>query len=193
MARPKEFDPDVALAAARDAFWEHGYEPLSTADLCSTMNIARQSLYDTFGSKRELYLRALERYRAESFESAAALLAGPPDALSALDSFLRGVCDAPRRERSVGCMLLNAVGELGPGDAEVMSMARANQRRILELVAAVVRGGVAAGQLRADLDPAETATRIVATYYGIRSLTKIDPSLRGVDALVEPILASLRR
>ena len=55
MARPKEFDPRTALSAAVQVFWRNGYEKTSLDDLMAAMQVGRQSLYDTFGDKRELY------------------------------------------------------------------------------------------------------------------------------------------
>ena len=66
MARHKEFDLDTALTAAIHVFSQHGYEGTSTDDLLMAMKISRQSMYDTFGDKRRLYLEALERYNANS-------------------------------------------------------------------------------------------------------------------------------
>ena len=63
MARPKEFEPEQALDAAMNVFWRLGYEHTSLDALMQEMGIARQSLYDTFGDKRALYLRALAHYR----------------------------------------------------------------------------------------------------------------------------------
>jgi TetR/AcrR family transcriptional regulator, transcriptional repressor for nem operon len=62
MSRPKEFDRAEALAAARVLFWKKGYEATTTDDLRHAMNIGRQSLYDSFGGKRPLYLEVLQRY-----------------------------------------------------------------------------------------------------------------------------------
>ncbi len=66
MARHKEFDRDTALKAAIDVFSEHGYEGTSTDALLAAMKISRQSMYDTFGDKRSLYLEALKRYNIDS-------------------------------------------------------------------------------------------------------------------------------
>ena len=63
MARSKEFDPERALDKAMRLSWRSGYEKISLAALMHEMGIAKQSLYDTFGDKRSLYLRALAHYR----------------------------------------------------------------------------------------------------------------------------------
>ena len=62
MARTKEFERDTVLDDAIALFCDHGYEGTSTEQLLGKMRINRQSLYDTFGDKRQLYLEALQRY-----------------------------------------------------------------------------------------------------------------------------------
>jgi AcrR family transcriptional regulator len=66
MARPKEFDQERALHRAISIFSRKGFAATSTDDLMRAMDVGRQSMYDTFGDKRELFLRALEMYVTES-------------------------------------------------------------------------------------------------------------------------------
>src|SRR6266436_282484 len=60
MARPKEFESEAALNGAIEVFSEHGFEGTSTDELLRVMGISRQSMYDTFGDKRQLYLTSLQ-------------------------------------------------------------------------------------------------------------------------------------
>ena len=62
MARPREFDEVIALEAAIECFWHRGYEATSVRDLAAAMGISGPSLYNTYGDKRALFKRALERY-----------------------------------------------------------------------------------------------------------------------------------
>ena len=64
MARPKAFDEDTALMRAMELFWEQGYAGASLTQLTASMGISRQSLYDTYGDKHGLFLKALDRYCA---------------------------------------------------------------------------------------------------------------------------------
>ena len=54
MGRPKGYDRETVLLAARDLFWEQGYERTSIADLEERTGLNRSSLYTEFGSKRQL-------------------------------------------------------------------------------------------------------------------------------------------
>lgn len=61
--RPREYDPETALAQARTVFWDAGYAATSLDDLSVGMGMNRPSLYGAFGDKRALYQRTLEDYR----------------------------------------------------------------------------------------------------------------------------------
>ena len=61
--RPRAYDPDAALARARDVFWQGGFTGSSLDELSAATAMNRPSLYGAFGDKEALYLRTLERYR----------------------------------------------------------------------------------------------------------------------------------
>jgi len=62
MARPRQFNREESLKNAMVIFWEKGYEATSLNDLLEATGLARQSLYNTFGDKRGLFLASLRRY-----------------------------------------------------------------------------------------------------------------------------------
>src|SRR6478736_7773971 len=76
--RPRQYDPEQALAKAAEAFWKHGYAATSLDDLVAATGMNRPSLYAAFGDKRDLYLKTLEYYRDESRALAREVLADNP-------------------------------------------------------------------------------------------------------------------
>jgi TetR/AcrR family transcriptional repressor of nem operon len=66
MTRPKASSREAALSTAIEVFADRGFEGASTKTLVQATGVHRQRLYDTFGSKRELYLEALRRHNSES-------------------------------------------------------------------------------------------------------------------------------
>jgi TetR/AcrR family transcriptional regulator, repressor for divergent bdcA len=62
--RPKRpaFDREQGVAVAQDLFHARGYDAVGVADLTQALNIVPPSLYAAYGSKVDLYERALRRY-----------------------------------------------------------------------------------------------------------------------------------
>lgn len=91
--RPRAFDEDGALDRAIHVFWEQGYEGASMSDLTAAMGINKPSLYAVFGSKEELFRRALARYR-ETYVAYAAATLDQPTAYAVIENYLRAAVDA---------------------------------------------------------------------------------------------------
>jgi AcrR family transcriptional regulator len=60
--RPLAFDPKKALDQAVITFWQYGYDGADTETLARAMGITKPSIYGTFGTKEQLFLKALHRY-----------------------------------------------------------------------------------------------------------------------------------
>src|ERR1700735_5834302 len=130
MARPKEFDPERALTKAMNLFWRLGYENTSMEALMKAMGIARQSLYDTFGDKRSLYLKALAHYREETNASMRRLFSSAPTVKDAFAQLLYGLSAESRAQHARGCLLLSANMERAAGDSVISDFLRRNQTEV---------------------------------------------------------------
>lgn len=60
MARPRNFDEDIVIQRCRQVFCTHGYAATSIDDLVEATGLKRGSLYQVFGSKRGIFLKALQ-------------------------------------------------------------------------------------------------------------------------------------
>ena len=104
-------------------FWHKGYEATSMEDLLVAMDINRGSLYATFGGKRELFLKAMDRYcSGGGIGSGISILKEPGPALPLIRRFIEhmlefGLSDPLRR----GCMITNTVMELAPHEKDIAS------------------------------------------------------------------------
>ncbi len=95
MPRNKEFDYEEKLEVAKDLFWKKGYAATSMADLVDAMHINKSSLYQTYGSKHDLFLKSLVRYLKEkekAYEQAASRSENPLEAVkNVISDFLKTV------------------------------------------------------------------------------------------------------
>src|SRR5262245_53912189 len=109
MARPKEFDPDQALRAAMQRFWERGFEATSLQDLTDCTGVQKTSLYATYGDKRELFLKALGQYQADSFERSRQRLEADGSPVAAIRAFMAEVVKSASSDQGCkrGCLFVN--------------------------------------------------------------------------------------
>ncbi|GAA2258190.1 TetR family transcriptional regulator [Streptomyces ruber] len=174
MARTKEFDPDAALQSALELFWRRGYEATSMSDLVEHLGIGRASLYATFGSKHELYLKALDRYSENQSPLLLRELSRPGPALPAVRAVVRRFATeaASDEERLRGCLVVNTATELAPhDDAAALRVVRSWDHLETLLHAALARAQ-AQGELPEDRDPRALARMLLVLMQGLRVVGK---------------------
>lgn len=168
MARPREFDRDVALERAINLFWSKGFAATSTDDLLKAMGIARQSLYNAFGDKRQLYLEALHSYQRQSTGGHMARLTAPASPLDGIRDLLAGLTPEDDALRSLGCMGVGAIAEFGTTDSELVGM----RQKIAPLLGARlverIREGQAIGEIDDSLDPEQAAGFVQMAMMGLQ-------------------------
>jgi TetR/AcrR family transcriptional repressor of nem operon len=91
MVRPREFNRDEVLEGAMSDFWTKGFSATTTSDLVEAMQIGRQSMYDSFGDKRALYLEALAHYQQRSVTAHIGRLRSGKTALAGIEAMLAGL------------------------------------------------------------------------------------------------------
>src|ERR1700743_1113257 len=91
MARTKDFDENEVLQKAMNLFWYKGYNGTSMQDLVDGLGISRSSLYDTFGDKHALFMRALENYQVITSQNLRAIVANSATTKQAISKILGNI------------------------------------------------------------------------------------------------------
>jgi TetR/AcrR family transcriptional repressor of nem operon len=177
VARPRAFDATQVVDAVVDDFWSSTYAATSTDDLCRSAGLSRSSLYNAFGSKRELYLAAIHRYAELKAEQRAALLSLEETGRALLEQVIATTldeqwADAGRR----ACFGINACVDEGAADDEIAASLERNARAYDRMLAEVIRRGQADGTLRADRPADDLATTLHAFVDGLQVRARIRPS-----------------
>ena len=127
MGRPRSFDEARAVDAAAALFRERGYDGTSVDDLVRVLGIHRGSLYQTFGSKRGLWLQALRA----SVEA----LAGPDDDLTLL---LRAAVERAPSDPETAVLVSAGLARIRSGLPEGTDLAQVLGERLIERAASRV-------------------------------------------------------
>lgn len=168
MARPREFDEDTALDRAMDVFWRKGYQATSTDDLMEAMGIGRGSFYNTFESKRKVYLRTLDRYltvleEGGPYRMLRELEPGAPALEGLLGSYLDSVAS---EHGNHGCYFVHVAKEHRGEDPEVQKAIRAGIARMRGILTEHMKVAREQGLLPDHVDPAQAALLMMAIAWG---------------------------
>jgi AcrR family transcriptional regulator len=169
VARPRKFDEQQVVRAARDQFWRTGYAGTSLDDLCAATGLGRGSLYAAFGDKHGLFLRALREYCTTTTEAILAALDGPGSALQRLESAVRAAAAATAADPT-SCLLAKATAELAGSDDDVRATTGAALLALHGAIADCVRAAQADRELRADLDADQLAWTVLGVLRGIEAV-----------------------
>jgi len=191
MARPKAFVQQDALTAAMEVFWRLGYERASLDQLLDAMGISKQSLYDTFGDKRALYLLALAAYREQTLSSMRALFASAKTTRDGFSRLLLGLIAETEEQHARGCLLLSANLERDSGDAVIATFLRDNQAAVEKIFAEAIVRGQTTGELSKNLDPLAMARFFTVTVQGMRAMARLKSDRRALRQVARVALAAL--
>lgn len=189
MARPKEFDPNRALAKAMNLFWRLGYENTSMEALMKEMGIARQSLYDTFGDKRALYLKAMTHYRDQTNDQTQKLLNESPSVKDGFAKLLYGLAAETREEHERGCLLLSANLQRDPNDAVIREFLRDNQSKVEAIFQQALTRAKKQGELSSKDDPTALARFFVGAIQGMRAMARLTSDRKALEQVARVALA----
>lgn len=149
-------------------FWAKGFSATSTEDLVEAMGIGRQSLYNAFGDKQQLYREALVAYQQNTMAGHLARLSGPTSPLAGIGNLLTGLVAGSDRERKMGCMGVGSVAEFGTTDPELCKLRAKAGAPLRARMIQRLREGQASGEIDPALDPEEATGFILMTMTGIQ-------------------------
>ncbi|MEK3850189.1 TetR family transcriptional regulator [Paenibacillus peoriae] len=189
MARSKEFEVNEVLDKAIHLFWAQGYEKTSMQDLVEFMGIHRRSIYDTFGDKHALFMKALERYETKQTSKMRFLI----EKQKPIKELIRELFEATVRNEGepLGCFLVNSGVELGVLDPEVASLVDESYSRTEELLTNLVLKGQQSGEFKADLDTVVISHYLMNAWLGLRTLVKTTTDQQKLKNIIDMTLTAL--
>jgi TetR/AcrR family transcriptional repressor of nem operon len=191
MPRKKEFDPDKALTKAMAIFWRLGYENTSLELLLREMGIAKQSLYDTFGDKRGLYMKALAHYRRQTNDGLCRLFGAGQPVKEAFAKLLFGLSAESKQEHERGCLLLSANLERKTSDAALANFLRDNQVEVEEIFRQALLRAQKARELPRKADAKALARFFTVTIQGMRAMARVRSDRESLEQVARVALAAL--
>ena len=175
MPRRKEFEREEVLNKAVLVFRDKGYNATSVQDLVTRMGINRFSLYQTFRSKHDLFVQALQAYYEKVAAPFFSKLEDSNQGLQVIETTLMGLVSRVKSgQSSNGCLLCNTVAELGAKkDKRTAAILDKYLKRVESDFHAALLRAKALGEISKDADARERARVLVGYSTGLLSLAKV--------------------
>ena len=191
--RPRQYDPDRALADAAATFWRNGYGGTSLDDLVAATGMNRPSLYAAFGDKSDLYLKTLERYQRKSRAKTLELLADNPSLRVFLTRFYDGALEIYRAggADARGCYSISTAPAQATVDPAVREFLDESIRSTDAFLAGVIEKARKRGEVAASADAAALAQIATATLHTIAVRSRVGASRKQLKALAAAAIAMI--
>ncbi|WP_179033376.1 TetR/AcrR family transcriptional regulator [Paenibacillus kribbensis] len=180
MARNKEFDTTLVLHKAMEVFGHYGYEGTSLQLLLEGLGIARQSLYDTYGTKRDLFIKAVNHYVDEKSSAVVAYLQQATSVKKAFTDIFAVIMNTLRDEqRRKECFILYSAIDQVPHDPEIAALFKRDKLRLEQAFYEALVRGQQQGEIGANQDPQELARYLYHARYALTQAAKLtdDPKV----------------
>lgn len=160
MVGARQFDEQEVIATALDVFWRKGLHDATMQDLAAATGVQRGSLYNAYGDKEEIFLRAFDQYAAQFLDTAAKALTDG-DLAARLKNFLDViVTNMTTGSPARGCLTTRTALDVAISSDAVRERVQGVLGRLEQIVAKAI--GSAPGK-RPAVD-ANKLARVVVTY-----------------------------
>ena len=194
MVRTKEFDEQIVIEKAMHAFLKDSYSSTSISALESATGVGRKSLYNTFGSKEDLLLCALEKFASDStikfVEPLEQRGAGRREIELVVNSMVAQMSSKSGRD---GCLLCISAQDLIGNAKPVATLIDAYFARAGAGFLKCIKGGIKTGDIVTSQSPRTLADYFVGVLMGISTMARAGANRKVMKNYAKVALGALDR
>ena len=190
MAGVRQFDEAAMLEEALALFWRQGAAATSMLDLAAATGVQRGSLYNAYGDKEAIFLRAFDLYAARFLEGARASLEGDDAGLVLRRFFDTVIANMTSGTPARGCLTTKTAGDGSLASERI----KEKLGGFLDRLAAIVEAALSRPAIRAGLalEPAQAAMVVVTFTRGLAVMERVHGDrtalARAADGLIRALV-----
>lgn len=192
LARNKEFDTTQVLHKAMEVFGHYGYEGTSLPLLIKGLGIARQSLYDTYGTKRDLFISAVKHYINKKSATVISYLESTGSVKEGISKVFYEVINVLKDdEKRKECFILDSAISQVPHDTEIEEFFKRDIKRLEEAFYNTLLRGQKEGEIGMQKDIDALAKYLNYSRYSLTQVAKLSSDPKVLDEFVSIVLSTL--
>ena len=160
MVGARQFDEQRVIAIALDVFWRKGLQDATMQDLAAATGVQRGSLYNAYGDKEAIFLRAFDQYAGQFLETAGNALTRDNAAAGLLNFFDVIIANMTSGSPPRGCLTTRTAL-----DAPISSPAvRQRVQSLLSGLERLIAKALSSGPNKLSAIDAKRFARVVVTF-----------------------------
>lgn len=192
MGAVRKFDQEATLESVMEVFWRQGYERTSIEDLEAATGVKRGSLYNAYGGKQALFLRAFDRCSRTVEDRLLRCLDGG-EIQRAVQRLFEAQLEALDDLASPpGCFVANSLNELGHWDGALGQAVRARMEKTESVLYDRLLVAKEAGEIAPGADIRALARYILAIMRTLPVLHRGTGNSRMASDVAKVALSALR-
>jgi TetR/AcrR family transcriptional repressor of nem operon len=192
MPGKKQFDPDKAVDQAVRLFWAKGYSNASLRDLLKVMKIGEGSFYNSFKSKKNLYLLCLKRYHATVTARRFAAFNAAPGAKQAVRRYFAAILDDLDDPKVPNvCLMAGSLSSDVLSARDLKDYVVAEMSALRQILVRRLADAKASGELPARFDAAVVADVIITYLQGFFRVVRVLHKRAEMEQQIEQLLLGL--
>lgn len=196
MARTKAFDTNEILHKAMIVFGNRGYEGTSLPDLITGLGIARQSIYDTYGTKWELFFAAVKHYMDQKNQELRKHCEGPGTVVDKVElvftTIIKVLMDPELR---LQCFIISSAIEQAPHNEELAAYLQGNTELSEQIFYTMLEHAVEEGEISSEVNIRDLARFLVHERIALITSAKLgmdEPKLFGILQMVMSVFRTMQ-
>lgn len=187
MPRVEIFNRDEVLEKVVHLFHNKGFNATSMQDLVDVTGLNRSSIYNSFGSKKELYNESLRAYKQKANKYVQKVLIHTSEPKETI----RKIFATTPEDKANGCFLGNCTTEMANQDQEIKGFLKNNLNSMQDLFEELVARGQSSGSINSNKTAKEYAAYLFTALQGLRITGILLNEQNEFESIVNTILSVL--
>nr|WP_283094687.1 TetR/AcrR family transcriptional regulator [Paenibacillus sp. ATY16] len=183
---------NVVLRKAMEVFGHYGYEGTSLPILLQELGIARQSLYDTYGTKKDLFIKAVKHYVNEKSSAVVVYLEKSESVKEAINAIFREIVFVLQDEnRRNECFILNSAIDQVPHEPEIAALFEEDRIKLERAFHDALVRGKRRQELSTEQDLQALARYLYHARYALTQVAKLTSNPEVLEDFAKVSLSTL--
>ncbi|WP_075342327.1 TetR/AcrR family transcriptional regulator [Tenacibaculum agarivorans] len=188
MPKTETFDKELVIQQVTEVFHSKSYSLTSMQDLVDATGLNRSSIYNTFGSKLDLYMLCLKSYQCQAQNEIQNILCSNENDcyIKTLERiFYTNINDKK------GCLINNCTTEMANQEDSINSFLKSNNQGMIALFQDIIEKGQERGSINTNKTAYEYAIYLVTTFQGFSLSNILINDQKDMQSIVKTILSVL--